>query len=144
MPERNQQTKNKKLMYQSRDSAMQRKPKSEIEKRCHVHGIVDLLTCFYRDRLEHDFVVFRNRVFKEMTHETTTASATSRKKMKEPLKEEKAYQHETDAQDRKTKRRTKGLTADQLNSSELLKDKNATEFLISDTSGGRKEYRITN
>ena len=50
-----------------------------------------------------------------MTHETTTASATSRKKMKEPIKEETANQHETDAQERKTKRRTKGLTEDQLN-----------------------------
>ena len=46
-----------------------------------------------------------------MTHETTT----SRKKMKEPMIEEKANQHETDAQKRKAKRRTKGLTEDQLN-----------------------------
>jgi hypothetical protein len=50
-----------------------------------------------------------------MTHETTTASATSRKKMREPMKEEKTNQHETDAHQRKTKRRTKGLTEDQLN-----------------------------
>jgi hypothetical protein len=57
-----------------------------------------------------------------MTQETTTASATSRKKMKEPMKEEKTNQHETDAHGRKTKRRTKGLTEDQLNArpSQLL------------------------
>ena len=42
--------------------------------------------------------------------------------MKEPMKEEKANQHETDAQERKTKRRTKSLTEDQLNTrpSQLL------------------------
>ena len=34
MPECNQQTKNKKLMYQSRNSAMQRKSKNETRRRC--------------------------------------------------------------------------------------------------------------
>ena len=50
-----------------------------------------------------------------MTHEVTATSATSCKKMKEPMEEEKANQHETDAQERKTKIRTKGLTENQLN-----------------------------
>ena len=76
---------------------------------------------FLKERLEHDLILFRNRVEK-MTHEVTATSATSRKKMKETMKEEKANQDKADAQERKIKRRTKGFTEDQLNTrpSQLL------------------------
>jgi hypothetical protein len=77
---------------------------------------------FLKERLEHDLILFRNRVAKKMTHEVTATSATSRKKMKETMKEEKANQDKADAQERKIKRRTKGFTEDQLNTrpSQLL------------------------
>jgi hypothetical protein len=57
-----------------------------------------------------------------MTHEVTATSATSRKKMKETMKEEKANQDKADAQERKIKRRTKGFTEEQQPARKLKQD----------------------